>query len=117
MNKRDLILISAVLAIAGIISLFSYIRSSASTGSNLIVELYVDGAVYKSIPITEKEKAITVETSYGKNFLKIHDGGVEMTGANCPDQVCKGFGFIDKAGGIIVCLPHHLYIEIKGTSD
>jgi|MGYP000868352148 hypothetical protein len=36
-----------------------------------------------------------------------------MIQATCPDHLCIKQGTIDKKGSTIVCLPHHLIIEIK----
>ena len=113
MKKSDIIIIVVVLALAVGIFGVNYIRNAALEGNGLTAEMYVDGELYKKLPITKKEKTVVVDTKYGKNTVKVHDGGIEITDADCPDQVCKAFGFNTKPGDQIVCLPHHLYIEIK----
>ncbi|MGE5630421.1 MAG: NusG domain II-containing protein [Caulobacteraceae bacterium] len=112
MKKHDIVIIALILALAGVFLMVNYIRSTAS-GSVRAADVYVDGELYKSIPITKEEKTVVVVTDYGKNTVKVHDDGVEIIDADCPDKLCTGFGFKTGVGDQIVCLPHHLYIEVR----
>lgn len=40
-----------------------------------------------------------------------------MIEATCPDKLCIKQGHIEKKGATIVCLPHHLVIEIKEGNE
>jgi hypothetical protein len=113
MKKFDIVVIAVVLVLAGAIFMANYARSIIPSSNGLRADMYVDGKLYKSVPITKEEKTIEVDKNYGKNTVKVHDGGVEIVDADCPDQLCKGFGFNTKPGDQIVCLPHHLYIELQ----
>ena len=117
MRKKEIIIIAIIVAVCGIFLLYNYIQGSSSAGNQLTAVVSLDGEIYKSIPLSNKEESFTIETKYGKNILKVHDGGIEMIDADCPDKICKGFGFVNKTGDIIVCLPHHLMVEVTGTSD
>ncbi|MNJ75300.1 hypothetical protein D3C77_723710 [compost metagenome] len=66
--------------------------------------------------LTEEEQIIEIETEDGLNILKVHDYGIEMIEADCPDQLCLTFGFVKRNGGTIVCLPHKMIVEIEGDS-
>ena len=48
-----------------------------------------------------------------ENTIQIKNQKVKMIQATCPDHLCIKQGTIDKKGSTIVCLPHHLIIEIK----
>jgi hypothetical protein len=113
MKKSDVIIIVVVLALAGIIVGANFVRGALLDGNSLTADIYVDGNLYKSVPITQKEQTVEVSTKYGKNTVKVHDDGVEISDADCPDKLCTGFGFQNKAGDQIVCLPHHLYVEVR----
>ncbi len=113
MKKSDIVVIILVFALAGILLLANYIRSNAQAGSVMTADVYVDGELKKSISLTKEEKTIEIDTDYGKNTVKVHDDGVEIADADCPDKLCTGFGFKSKPGDQIVCLPHHLYIEVR----
>ena len=47
--------------------------------------------------------------------IKNHE--VYMIEATCPDKLCIKQGHIEKKGATIVCLPHHLVIEIKEGNE
>ncbi len=76
----------------------------------------IDGEFYKQIPLTGqiKEKRIQINTKEGSNTISIKDECIGVVEADCPDGICKTFGFISNIGETIVCLPHKLYIEIRG---
>lgn len=123
MKRGDLILIGIVIiaALAFIVPKWLLPDASENTNNNIYAEITVDGKLYKQVPLTEKEQIIEVETDHGVNILKIHDNGIEMYEADCPDQVCLSFGFVTRKGDTIVCLPHRVLVELKsdtaGESD
>ena len=65
---------------------------------------------------TDKDKAIKIKSKEGYNIVKIHDKGVEIIEASCPDKVCIHQGFITKSSESIVCLPNKVHIKIT-TED
>nr|WP_307759933.1 NusG domain II-containing protein [uncultured Peptostreptococcus sp.] len=108
MKKKDIILIISVIIIALGAILGNKILNS---GKSDRVEIYVDNKLYKELPINE-DKKIEINNGKGKNTVYIHDNGVEMLHANCPDKVCVRTGFVKKTGEGIVCLPHRVNIKI-----
>ncbi len=79
----------------------------------------VDGKETQKIPLTGQltKKYYEIETKYGKNTLVVENETIASERADCPDQVCKEIGYISKRSESIVCLPNHLYVEIKGQKD
>ncbi|MEG0250200.1 MAG: NusG domain II-containing protein [Peptostreptococcus sp.] len=108
MKKKDVILIGVIL-LAILVSIFA--NKVINSGDSDRIEIYVKNKLYKEYPIDADEK-ITIENGNEKNVIYIHDKGVEMLEANCPDEVCIKAGFINKAGQSIVCLPHKINIKI-----
>ena len=47
--------------------------------------------------------------------MKIQDGQVFISEADCPDGLCVNTGKISKTGQTIICLPHKLVIEITDS--
>lgn len=115
MNKNDIKIIIGVLVIAGLFYLFNQYRISRMDTDNLFVEIKVDGERYQLIKLGE-EKEVKIKKEGRYNIIKVHDNGVEMVEANCPDHICTKTGFISKVGSTIVCLPHKIYIEIIGNA-
>lgn len=116
MKKNDIKIIVGVLIIAGLFYLFNQYRISKMDINNVYVEINVDGELYKKVKLND-EKEIKIEREDGYNIIRVHDNGVEMTEANCPDQICVKSGFISKVGSTIVCLPHKIYVEIVGDME
>lgn len=79
-------------------------------------EVVVAGKVYKKIPLTGQKslKTYVIETQDGRNVIAVENEQVYMQEADCRDGICKEFGKKRQIGDQIVCLPHKIYIEIKG---
>ena len=117
-KKWDIIIIGILI----ILSFLPYIYLKFLGGNHLgntYAYITISGKLYKEIPLTGQvsQKQIIIESEYGKNTIMIADEGIAIIDADCPDHLCEAFGFKNKVGDIIVCLPHQLYIEIKGNTD
>lgn len=113
MKKKDIILFIIVILIT-VISFGVKKYFELKTATN--IEIYVDNSLYKKIPIDSNEE-ISIKKNGHTNVIKIHDNGVEMISADCPDKVCVKTGFIDKTGESIVCLPNKISIKIVSNED
>ena len=112
MRKKDFILIFVVsLIIAGAFGV-NYFVNTKNVDS---IEIYMDNKLYKTYDINDKEE-IKIKSKEGYNIVKIHDKGVEIIEASCPDKVCIHQGFITEASESIVCLPNKVHIKIT-TED
>ena len=112
MRKKDFILIFVVsLIIAGAFGV-NYFVNTKNLDS---IEIYMDNKLYKTYDINDKEE-IKIKSQEGYNIVKIHDKGVEIIEASCPDKVCIHQGFITKSSESIVCLPNKVHIKIT-TED
>ncbi|MGM1047210.1 hypothetical protein SAMN05661091_5356 [Paenibacillus uliginis N3/975] len=119
MKRGDLVLISVVLAAALIFLVPRWLdgKDSEKNHNNpLTATITVDGQLFKTVELTEEEQIIEIKTDHGVNILKVYDYGIEMIEADCPDEVCLSFGFVDKKNQSIVCLPHKVLVEVEGAS-
>ncbi|HDJ1464554.1 TPA: NusG domain II-containing protein [Clostridioides difficile] len=109
MKKKDILLILGILVVItacyGIINVIN----SKNAGN---IEIYVDNKLYKTVSIDAKEE-FKIENRGGYNIVKIHDKGVEIVDASCPDKVCVHTGFINKPSQSIVCIPNRVSIKIN----
>lgn len=113
MKRKDIILIVVVLiAIACTFSINNFINTKKGEK----IEIYVDNKLYKTYSINDEDE-IKIENEGGYNIVKIHDHGVEITDASCPDKVCIHSGFITKPSESIVCLPNKVHIKITTDDD
>ena len=108
-RKNDIILIAALLVLAGAALL--YVRLTRSAGGTVRVAL--NGNVVAQLPLWADCTRV-FESERGSNTVVIRDGGVSVTEADCPDKVCVDQGVIRYNGESIVCLPHKLVVTVVG---
>ncbi len=105
--RADLILIAALLLLAGL--LWLGLNLGRREGGRVVVR--VDGAV------TERH-SLSVDGVFplngGSNILVIRDGQAWLSEANCPDLLCVRQGKIHYTGQVITCLPNRLTVTVEG---
>lgn len=107
MKKKDWILITVILVIAGI---FFVIHSVQGSTEDARVEIHIDGELYGTYEIATNQEINIQDT----NVLEIKDGVARMKEANCPDQICVNQKAISKEGESIICLPNKIVVSIAG---
>lgn len=108
-RKNDILLIAALLVIAGAAMLA--VRLTRTPGGT--VRVSVDGNVVAELPL-DRDCVRVFESERGSNTVVIEGGGVSVTAADCPDHVCVKQGVIRYDGESIVCLPHKLVVTVTG---
>lgn len=111
-QKKDRILMSAVLLIAVVMGLIFHF-SMKKSGDR--VYIMVDGSLYGSYSMME-DQTIEVTNESGYNQIVIENGSVYMEKADCPDQYCVEHKAVSSANETIVCLPHKLVVEIHSET-
>jgi len=89
-----------------------------NTYSQTYAEITVNGTLYKKVPLSEHhgDDQFTIKTADGHyNVVEVKDNAIGMIDSDCPDKDCVHIGFISRPGQPIVCLPHKIIIEIKGS--
>ena len=110
MNRRDLILVAALLLLAGGVRLGIYLYGYFTSGA--FAEVSIDGEVLQTYPI-DTDREVMLETDDGHyNLLSIKDGKADITEADCRDGICVHHPPVSKPGETIVCLPHKLVVTI-----
>ncbi|MBN3524037.1 NusG domain II-containing protein [Paenibacillus apiarius] len=120
MKRGDLILIGVIViaALAFLVPKWLFQNESENLhNSKVVAHISVDGELYKKVELTQEEQIIKVDTDHGINILKVHDYGIEMFDADCPDKVCLSFGFVSRPNDTIVCLPHRVLVELFSEGD
>lgn len=109
--KGDLILIVVLIVLGGLgILLSNRLLSTTDLGNKVQIE--IDGEIYEAYSLGENFRNIRVESPRGYNVLRIDDSKVRVIEADCPDQICVHFGWIQRAGQTIVCLPNRLIVRV-----
>lgn len=109
-STRFWVLLLAVVAAA---SGGLYLLRGGAAGT--VAGIYVDGELWKSVDLAAVAVPyeLTVETEYGYNTILVSPGAIEVAHADCSEQVCVNQGTISDSLIPIVCLPHHLVIQIE----
>ncbi len=114
MQKRNTVVTAAVLLVILVSGFFIMGRLFKKPGAKAVVE--VNGERRAELELSE-DTELKVEGEGGAyNIVKVENGYVYVSGANCDDLVCVRTGKINGSGRVIACLPHGLivYVEEKG---
>lgn len=122
--RADIIVIAVLLAAFGI-----WLVASGAVGaaipheSEAVVVCQSSDGFYRADPLSA-DVSYTVEvsgtapgTTAGENHVRISQGTVDVTAADCANQVCVDHYPIDAVGEQIVCLPHGVVIEILASEQ
>jgi thiamine biosynthesis lipoprotein len=106
------ICIVAAISLTMMASTFAERGGSAGAGGETVAEIYEDGKLLRSLPMSE-DANILFTTPWGENRVVITDGKIRISEANCAGQQCVHSGAKKNAGDLIVCAPNHLLISVK----
>ena len=117
LTKRACLLTGCILAIL-IACVLVLVRRNNTAGVDTpyIACIYQDGQLLQTIPLSRIQQTYTftlTATGGGSNTIEVSPGGIAITQADCPDQICVLQGRITDSLLPITCLPHRLVIELK----
>ena len=121
-KKADLVLLAALL-IVGLAASLAVARTSHD-GTQVVIK--VAGELYGQYSLDEDQqiRVTSGHSSEGsdagsspgsENIVRIEGGKVSMTSADCPNQDCVRHRPISKNGESIICLPHKVVVQIRGS--
>ncbi len=110
-KRNTIILVSAVVVVALAVVVFQMIFLKKE-GTYALVQVQQEQRYRLDL---QKETELVVEDETGFNKIKVKDGAIAVTEADCPDKVCVRTGYISKTGEVIACLPHELTVTISGA--
>lgn len=115
MDKKALICggICAAAVAAGIAA-WAVMRTAQRTDPCAAV--YSDGRLAAYLPLDE-DAELRVECAGGYNVIKVENGAVRVSEADCPDGVCVSTGAISGGAVPVVCLPHRLEVRVINGAD
>ena len=112
--KVLIIAISFIFIVSVIAGIFS-LRKTDKT----YVEIVQNNKVLYTFDLSiEEDRFFRIETSDGGwNEVKINNGQISITDADCPDKTCVKTGVLRSESIPIVCLPHKLVIRYADKED
>lgn len=103
--------IVAFVVVLSVIFGFSFFGEGSSSK---VLEIKVDSAVYRKIPLDEQSIEIPVQSKEGHLVVQAQNGRVRVIESTCKDHLCVKQGWIDRVGESIVCLPNRISVSIIG---
>lgn len=92
----------------------SFVAFSGAEGTAVIVE--VGGVTIEKLNIRENRE-FTFRGEKGEMRIQVHDGGVRVVEADCPNRICVRTGWRRSEGDVIVCVPNRVVIRILGRQS
>lgn len=111
-HKNDILLILAVLILAGGIWLYTHL--TREEGAEVVVS--VAGEELCRLPL-DADGEYMIGDGEKRNLLVISDGKARIAEASCPDHVCVKSGEVSFNGQTLVCLPNKVVVGIVGGSE
>ncbi|NLY08512.1 MAG: NusG domain II-containing protein [Tissierellia bacterium] len=118
MEKGDFIVIGIIILIS-LGMLYGFTKAIPHKGNEKYISIQIGGNEAQKIYFTEDNigKHITIDNIHGYNVLLIEDNKCRLVESKCPDKICMLQGWISEPGEMLVCLPHHLVVEIKTSNQ
>lgn len=106
---KAMIAVIALMLVGSLIYVILSLKPSDST----YVEIVQNNKVIYSLDLSkEKNRSFRIENDNGGwNEVKIEDGKISISDADCPDHTCVKTGALRSESVPIVCLPHKLVIR------
>ena len=113
-TKTWILIFAVIFLVCGALCLFLLARSPEGQ----VVQILQDGVCIREIDLSKVTAPYTLEISGhgGTNTVQVIPGGIRILKADCPDQVCVHRGWLRDSAAPIVCLPHHLTIQMIGSA-
>ena len=111
MRVSDIIYLSALAVIIGLLMVLVYWRPWAAQGDWVVISVRGSQNRYYSL---SENRVLDIE---GHLTVNIQNGAVSITHSTCPDRICVHSGHISRVHQILVCAPHGVTIRITGESD
>lgn len=90
------------------------------TAESVVARITQNGTVIDEINLSDVGEPYEFEVKApdgGSNTVRVENGRICVTYADCPDKICVNQGYIDNSAAPIVCLPHKLTITIYGADS
>ena len=118
-NKRDLIILSALLIIGVTGSLILYAGNNTETENGLFANVYFMGEPAFMVDLGSDSAFTLAEVlrlepyNLPQVHFEVRDGAMAFVKSDCPDLLCIFMGPQSQLGGFAACLPNRLLFHIE----
>lgn len=114
MTGADRILIALVLSLSVLLAVAFLVTGLRADRAVAVIEQ--DGKEIMRLFLWQ-ERTVRIDWDGGYNVVTVSEGGVRVSEADCPDQICVRQGVISMGQETIVCLPHRLMIRLEKAEE
>lgn len=112
-KKADILLVLLLLVISAALLIPKYIDKS-----RVKAVIYKDGKVVKEIDLSAVKEPYEFDlNSTPKAKLRVENGSIRYSYAECHDRLCINSGELSKPGDTAACLPSKTLVVIEGEKD
>ena len=112
-KKADILLVLLLLVISAALLIPKYIDKS-----RVKAVIYKDGKVVKEIDLSAVKEPYEFDlNSTPKAKLRVENGSIRYSYAECHDRLCINSGEPSKPGDTAACLPSKTLVVIEGEKD
>lgn len=115
-SNRATIVVGIVVVIVLASSWLALFRHTQGDDGDLVALVH-DGDGRTFLLPLDQDNRLDITTSYGTNVVVVQDGAIHMEEADCPNGTCLEATPLSSPGGQIICLPHHLWIEVVSAGS
>lgn len=112
--RNDCILILIIILLAGGFWLIQYLNAAQKEA---VLQIYQNGELTGEYELAQSQTIPVTGDEDSYNLVLIVDGTVQVTDADCPDQLCMKQHSISKNRESIICLPHKLVLQIHAKEE
>ena len=111
-TKGDIVLV-AVLAVISFASIAG-MKKLYNGGKHVVVE--VDNRLVLEL-LLDSDVTESVRGPLGETVISIENGTARIVSSPCPHKYCVRMGSISRRSEIIVCVPNHVFMTIRGGDE
>ena len=117
MDKKNWLIIAAVVVIAAALMITAQMTRPAARENTIVIS--VDGKEYARVPLSQPQTVTVTQEDGSVNVVEISDHGAVMHSSTCHNQLCVQMGEVTVENWeyrvnqqFIICLPNRVSVEL-----
>lgn len=115
-NRKLLFFIVIIVFLSLVCILFMLLTTDSE---NKKASIYLNNELYRTVNLSDLsiDDEFIIETEYGFNRIKVRNGMICVSEADCPDKTCVKTGWTNSFSRPVICIPHRLEIVVDDISE
>lgn len=115
-NRKLLFFIVIIVFLSLVCILFMLLTTDSE---NKKASIYLNNELYRTVNLSDLsiDDEFIIETECGFNRIKVRNGMICVSEADCPDKTCVKTGWTNSSSRPVICIPHRLEIVVDDISE